>query len=189
MRAEAWRRAAPAPPAAWGLLLLAPAAVALAIFLGSARSGWYVGTQLPGLADVFPGIPIHELDFYVKKVVHAAEYFTLTTAVLFGLFRLWPAAPGPVARTSARAASPPGQGVWLRALLAVGVAAAFAVSDELHQAFVPGRFPSVRDVLIDVSGSAAAVGAWAVFGEVRWRYGARVSRVRPAMEAAPAGSR
>ena len=33
----------------------------------------------------------------------------------------------------------------------------YAVSDEFHQSFVPGRFPDVRDVLVDAAGAAVAL--------------------------------
>ena len=44
-------------------------------------------------------------------------------------------------------------------LWAWGVGALYAVSDELHQGFVPGRSPMVTDVLIDSGGVIAGVGA------------------------------
>jgi len=44
-----------------------------------------------------------------------------------------------------------------RALLfAVTVASAYAATDEFHQSFVPGRYGSPVDWLIDVAGAAAA---------------------------------
>lgn len=39
-----------------------------------------------------------------------------------------------------------------------GLAATFGVTDELHQSFVPGRFPSVADAVADAIGSL--FGAW-----------------------------
>jgi VanZ family protein len=55
-------------------------------------------------------------------------------------------------------------GVTLRAaLLAVLLSAAYGVSDECHQYFVPGRSPDVYDVAADTAGAAAAaVGLWAI---------------------------
>jgi VanZ family protein len=54
-----------------------------------------------------------------------------------------------------------------RLLLTWGLCAAYAVSDEIHQIFVPGRSPDVRDALADACGAAlgllmlqAAQAAW-----------------------------
>ena len=55
---------------------------------------------------------------------------------------------------------------WSRAtprgvLLAVLLAACHGVLGELHQSFVPGRTPELRDLAADVAGAAAgAVAAW-----------------------------
>ncbi len=46
------------------------------------------------------------------------------------------------------------------AATAVLLAAAYAVTDELHQAFVPGRMPDIADWGLDVLG--AALGAFAI---------------------------
>lgn len=44
-----------------------------------------------------------------------------------------------------------------RAWYAIGIATAYGVLDEFHQSFVPGRNPSVLDVLADFVGAALAV--------------------------------
>ena len=46
---------------------------------------------------------------------------------------------------------------WRRAGLAVLLATLYGVSDEFHQAFVPGRSPDRLDVLADCVGAAVAV--------------------------------
>jgi len=69
---------------------------------------------------------------------HFAEY-----AVLAAL--LWLALRGTPAL--ARYAAP----------FAVAIAVLYAVSDEFHQSFVPGRYPDVRDVLVDAAGALVAV--------------------------------
>ncbi len=43
------------------------------------------------------------------------------------------------------------------ALLAFVLAVLYALSDEFHQSFVPGRYPDVRDVLVDAAGALTAV--------------------------------
>jgi VanZ family protein len=37
----------------------------------------------------------------------------------------------------------------------------YGVSDELHQAFVPGRHPDPLDLLCDAAGAATALAGWA----------------------------
>jgi len=56
-------------------------------------------------------------------------------------------------------------------LLSLAMAVAYAASDELHQALVPGRHPSPVDVLIDGAGAALAMAL-----ERRW---ARVQAPAP----------
>ena len=76
-------------------------------------------------------------DLVLRKLAHAAEF-----AVLGGLLL--------------RALRDE------RAALAAGIA--YAVSDELHQHFVPGRVGSPLDVLIDSVGVAVGVLLWRRFG-------------------------
>ena len=72
-------------------------------------------------------------DLLLRKIAHAAEY-----AVLGALL--------------ARALPRPG--------LAVAFGVLYAVSDEAHQAFVPGRLGSPIDVAIDAVGIAIGIALW-----------------------------
>ena len=72
-------------------------------------------------------------DLVLRKLAHAAEF-----AVLGALL--------------ARALGRPG--------LAFALGVAYAVSDELHQSFVPGRLGSPLDVALDAVGVAAGVALW-----------------------------
>lgn len=76
-------------------------------------------------------------DFPLRKLAHMAEY-----AVLFALLRRALAAEG----LSPRAA----------AALSFPLAVAYAVTDELHQSFVPGRAGALSDVGIDAVGALVA---------------------------------
>jgi VanZ family protein len=87
----------------------------------------------------FSSIPSQEMpsfgfwDLIIKKGAHMLGYGLLTLALWFGMHfdkRLW----------------------WLVLLLAL----VYALSDEFHQAFVPGRHPSWVDALI-IDGSGAAL--------------------------------
>ncbi|MFZ3591836.1 VanZ family protein [Bacillus sp. DJP31] len=42
----------------------------------------------------------------------------------------------------------------------------FAIMDELHQLFVPGRGAQFEDVLIDVAGASVGIGIYFVFGRL-----------------------
>ncbi len=53
---------------------------------------------------------------------------------------------------------------WRQASIACAVAAAYAVTDEIHQAFVPGRQAQVGDVLIDTAGAALGIAALWLYG-------------------------
>jgi len=72
-------------------------------------------------------------DLALRKLAHAAEFAVLGALLL-------------------RATD--------RAGLAFGLGALYAVSDEAHQAFVPGRMGSPLDVAIDIVGVAAGVLLW-----------------------------
>jgi VanZ family protein len=81
------------------------------------------------------------LDFIVKKGGHAFGYALLGVAYLRGLTKGKNASPGQL-------------------LLSVVMASIYAVMDEFHQRFTPGRSPSVEDVIVDTIGAAAGVGIW-----------------------------
>jgi len=80
-----------------------------------------------------PHAPGEALDAFVKKLAHAGVF-----ALLFMLFsRAW------------RRHLPLSRSLDVSWLLT----AAYAVSDELHQSFVPGRHARLYDVAIDVGGA------------------------------------
>ncbi|NJK41440.1 MAG: VanZ family protein [Acaryochloridaceae cyanobacterium SU_2_1] len=85
------------------------------------------------------------LNYLVRKMAHITEY-GLLTILAYGLGRLGFQQP---------------RGLVLP--LAWGGAALFAITDEVHQWFVPGRGASPLDVGIDLLGASLAVGLiWAV---------------------------
>jgi VanZ family protein len=51
---------------------------------------------------------------------------------------------------------------------ALALTVLYAITDELHQSFVPGRDPSPRDVAIDAAGALIAVAILGLVG-ARWR--------------------
>jgi VanZ family protein len=74
-------------------------------------------------------------DFTVKKTAHIVEYFLLGILV----FRAF--------KGATRMAS-------FQALVTIVWCGVYAISDELHQSFIPGRTATIRDVLIDLAGSS-----------------------------------
>ena len=49
---------------------------------------------------------------------------------------------------------------WRLVILTLVLTACYAVTDEFHQSFTPGRTPSVVDVGIDIVGGAIGAGIW-----------------------------
>jgi VanZ family protein len=89
-----------------------------------------------------PDLPHHPeaaLDVLIKKLGHMAEYAVLAALAWWA----W--------RDDHDLAS------WRAFLLAFGVTALYAVSDEGHQYFVPGRNPQPLDVGFDVLGSVLSL--------------------------------
>ena len=83
---------------------------------------------------------MYELDFWVRKSAHLAEYMLLGAALMSAV-----------------------QLIGKRNRLKIGMIAAvtvgslYAVLDEIHQYFVPGRACQLRDVIIDICGVTAGV--------------------------------
>ena len=92
-----------------------------------------------------PKAPDDLLDVLTKKCAHFGEYLVLTLLL---------------SRALAGGAAIHGPSVVVGLVIAV----AYAMSDELHQQFVPGRTPSPWDVVIDALGAIAGVMLFA-----RWR--------------------
>ncbi len=76
-------------------------------------------------------------DIVPDKVLHAAEYFILAFLILFALQR------------TTR------QGFATSFWITLGLGAVYALSDEIHQLYVPTRHFQVGDLAADVGGVAA----------------------------------
>lgn len=75
------------------------------------------------------------LSFFLRKTAHMFLYFILALLVYFALCRLF-------------------RGGAVRTALALLICGLLACLDEYHQTMVPGRSGEVRDVLVDLCGSA-----------------------------------
>jgi VanZ family protein len=80
---------------------------------------------------------------FKDKGIHFVEYAVLGWLCAAASARSWPRAS-----------------VWRTAGFAVFVSVLWGVSDEIHQALVPGRSPELADVVADVLGSIAGAAAW-----------------------------
>ena len=106
----------------------------------------YAVSAQPSLPSV-PGL----WDLLLKKLMHAAAYGVLALLILRALRGTW-SHEGPIR--------------WASCILSL----AYALSDEYHQTFVPGRNGNLVDVAVDAAGIAAAM----VFD---WRLRAKLARV------------
>ena len=99
-----------------------------------------------GVLPVFPGF----WEFAIKKSAHVVAYGVLAALILRALVAWLPVLRGWL---SLRCAS----------LLAVGLTLGYALLDELHQSFVPGRHASLADIGLDLLGAS-------VFTVIMWRW-------------------
>lgn len=103
------------------------------------------------------------ISFFVRKGAHFTEYLILGLC-LFCTVRdigVYNHRSRSAARVGVQAGSPVSKtlqpGDPRTFLLPWAIGALYAVSDELHQSFVPGRSCELRDMLIDACGVAAGV--------------------------------
>ena len=133
------------------LLVLLVLAIAMTIFLFSAQTGAESGSVshdlMEGIAD-FLHMKAEGREFLhllIRKAAHMAEYAALGASVCVLLFYL--------ADIQYLKHLPD----FRAAVCALIFSSLFAVTDEIHQAFVPGRGPAFTDVLIDTVGAAVGI--------------------------------
>jgi VanZ family protein len=95
-----------------------------------------VAGQVPGVQH----LPFRD------KAIHFVEYAVLGWLCTGAARRSWPSAAP-----------------WRIATFAVFVSALWGLSDEIHQAFVPGRSSELADLVADLFGSAAGAAGWHLF--------------------------
>lgn len=99
---------------------------------------------LSAMSQPFGANPVW-YDEVIGIVGHFCEFGLLALAWRWALMRQWPDLRYPV---------------WIAMIFIL----AFAIGDEFHQSFVPGRFADSVDVFTDMAGAATALGFWRVKG-------------------------
>src|SRR5262245_56168815 len=151
-------REGPAPPAVRRPLLPRLAASLARILARPPRVLWsLVAVAWAGVIFTLsaqPGdsaAPMSYLERLIHNAAHAPVFAVLAVFLLLALSPRAAAEPSPVGRTFA---------------LALALALAYAISDEWHQHFVPGRAASAIDVATDLCGAGAGLAL------LRWIFGA-----------------
>lgn len=132
---------------AWGLVL---AWMGLIFYLShqaggesSALSAGVVGFLVKMIETIFPflSFDLDFLHFFVRKFAHFFAYFILGLLLIYAVH---------IERAP----------TWRSIFFSFIVTLAYAISDELHQLFVPGRSGELRDVLIDSFGSSVGMAVY-----------------------------
>lgn len=109
-----------------------------------ALSGSIVGFLINLWQAFFPSISLDTdtVHFIIRKGAHFTVYFVLGLLVANALSKSF--------KTSKK-----------HFFLTIAICCLYAISDEVHQSFVPNRGPSAWDVLLDTAGSAIATSIYA----------------------------
>ena len=95
---------------------------------------------------------VESVDHAVRKTAHATEFLALGVLCTSSLL-VWT-----------------GKRKFIIFLSGWGIAVLYAVSDEIHQIYVPGRACMFTDMLIDAGGAAAGVILLALILKACWRH-------------------
>ncbi len=110
----------------------------------AAASAGFIARIAALLAIGFLRSHVGVLNLMLRKTAHLTEY-AIFAVCLYGAIK------------------PSGRKTWSghTAMLAVMASAAYSLTDEFHQIFVPGRHASLIDCLVDTTG--ACCGLWILF--------------------------
>ena len=126
---------------------LPPIVVAGAIFWLSSRSA--ADVEATGVSGI--------LGTYTGEIFHALEYLLLGAFVFRGLLA-WH-------RQVVGSKEPPAR-LLVIAVTAVAISVVYALSDEFHQSFVPGRVSEAKDLMVDALGSGIGAMGYALMRRV-----------------------
>ena len=99
------------------------------------------------------------LSFAVRKCAHFTEYMLLGMSLFMTV------------REYLTGSSPAKEGLSVVQPVSLIIGTLYAVTDEIHQRFVPGRSYEIRDILIDNCGVTAGVLVMTLFMSIRGRRG------------------
>lgn len=108
---------------------------------GAATKSWLdqlLTLYVPPVRELMTTADLGQLNFIIRKLAHFTEYAVLTTLGYWG----WAKGMGRLPQQSIQ--------------IALFISILFALTDEFHQRFVPGRTSLVTDVLIDCLGASLA---------------------------------
>jgi VanZ family protein len=116
---------------------------------GVSLSGWLLSEILRILGIHVSAATFHTLHFLLRKLAHLTEY-GIYAVLLYGSFGLgrdfrW---------------------LWRRATICAVIAGGYALTDEVHQLFVPGRTGALHDSALDACGAILALAGLYVYTAV-----------------------
>ena len=133
--------------------ILLTLAVMIIIFIESAMPGDMSGAQSGFFVRIIVSITGADPDtagFVIRKLAHFTEYAILGMCIMLNVKDWYDARFDSVESNSLYSLK--ARHLWSLAWI---IGTAYAMSDELHQRFVPGRSGEIRDVCIDAAGVAA----------------------------------
>jgi len=108
----------------------------------SNTSGFFVTTLVKIVEEVsHKGLSvdaINNIHLVIRKMAHFTEYAALGVSIMFAIWHFW-------------------NNHKLPLLLPEVIAAVYASTDEFHQYYVPGRYGTWTDVLIDSAGALTGI--------------------------------
>ncbi|WP_018212343.1 VanZ family protein, partial [Desulfitobacterium hafniense] len=98
-------------------------------------------------AKAFPGLNVDDIqsNFIVRKSAHFLTYLVLSVLSMNALRRS-------------------GIKGMQQIVIAIGICVLYAISDEVHQLYVPGRSGQLKDVLLDSGGTIVGAALYRLFG-------------------------
>lgn len=92
---------------------------------------------------IAPTVEFDRFNYMIRKGAHFIAYFVLAIFTVNALRRS-------------------GERGYRSSTVALGICVVYAISDESHQLFIPGRSGEVTDVLIDSAGASVGIGVYLI---------------------------